>query len=746
MREQKFFDILYITSCMHEVFNSFNITKYLPMISDQVAEAHEKMREQLKDLQNKVSRNPKDYTSKFKMAVRYNLLGQFRKAGDLCMELVKVGAEQYEVYDIGARSYLEADCNKEAAFIAEKGLEKFELKYELLIELATALNRLKKFKEAEDVYKKASEQRPDVPASFVALGNFYANSGQIEEGLKILNEGLEKYPDSVIILNNLGAVHSKLNNYVEASEYYLKALRVEPQNPVCLINLGSTFEKMKKTEVAQKFFEEALKLEPENPIGLCSKANLLCNNGLAQEAMPEYKAGLNIMKEKIAMRDSQYLTHYSNYVFYMHYCPNVSREDIYEEIQTWQREICINSIEKPAETFSNDCNKDRKLRIGMISGSFSVHPVGQMIYKALENLDKDSYSLYCYSDTPPERQDYLYKKITEQCDEVIDIFGDINFNVLDKIRNDKIDVLLEMTGHSEGGRRLQLVAERAAPVQVKWVGGLFNTTGIPQMDWLLTDNTETPEGEDKWYTEKLYRMPDDYIVYYPPYYAPKVSESPAKKNGFITFGNLNNLAKTNSYSIELWSKILHMVPNSKLLLKGNKMDTPFVVEHLRKSFEAHGIGIDRLLIEGGESHQKFLNVYNRIDIALDPHPYTGGLTTCEALWMGVPVVTLPGETFAGRHAASHLTNAGMPEWIAKDEQHYIDIAVKWATDLEALGELRAELRDHVAKTPLVDGPRFAKNFEIALRHMWGEWCDRKLAADKPAKVTKPKPKKSKKRK
>ena len=170
------------------------------------------------------------------------------------------------------------------------------------------------------------------------------------------------------------------------------------------------------------------------------------------------------------------------------------------------------------------------------------------------------------------------------------------------------------------------------------------------------------------------------------------------------------------------------------------MDTPFAKNHVEEQFAKHGIGIDRLILEGGEPQKQFMESHSRCDIALDPHPYAGGLTTCEALWMGVPVVTLPGETFAGRHAATHLYNAGLPDWIAKDEQDYIDIAEKWANDLEGLAELRAGLREQVANSPLTDGPRFARNLEKALRFMWEDWCDEKQASENKNKQKKSKKK------
>lgn len=698
------------------------------MSQEKLEENRKQIIQQMETLHERLRQNPKNYSAMYSLAERHFWLDEFRKSYELCKKLADLGAEQVVVYTLGAQAGIKAGLYKDVVKIINKGLKKFPDEYNLLISLATALNKDKQHQKAEEIFEKARQLNPDNPISYVAMGNYYTSIGQVDQALNVLEEGLEKFPDAVVILNNIGALYNKLEDYIQASEYYIKALRLKPENPDCLVNLGATFERMKKVTIAQQFFEQALALNPNHSLALCCKANSMCNHGLAQEAIPLYRKGLELSREDAEVQNSTYIVHYSNIVFYQHYVPYLSKEEIFDDIINWQKELCSDVQEKPSVSFDNKPDKKKKLRIGLISKGFNVHPVGQMIYAALENLNKDDFELYCYTELPEDKKDYLTEKIYSLMAKTTVVANEVNHILVEKMREDELDILIEMTGHSEGGRRLQLIAERVAPVQVKWVGGLFNTTGVPQMDWLLSDNIETPEGVDDWYTEKIYRMPDDYIVYYPPYYAPRVLDLPAKKNGFVTFGNLNNLAKTNSYSIEIWSKILHAVPNSRMLLKGSKMHEDFVQDHLYKAFEAHGINRDRVIIEGGEQHQQFMHVYNRIDIALDPHPYTGGLTTCEALWMGVPVVTLPGETFAGRHSATHLANANLSQFIAQDEQDYIDIALKWANDLDELENLRAGLREHVSKTPLVDGPRFAKNLEKAMRHMWSEWCDIKINA------------------
>lgn len=704
------------------------------------------LRQKISSLEKKYKSNKNDYTTLYQISAYYNLLGEHENAGRGFLTLAEIGAEQFEVYKKGIYSLTKAKKYAEAIHVADIGLELFPDSFDLLMQKGLAFSGSRDYESAEKIFEQANALRPDDPSVIGTLGVHYNDIGQFDKALKIFLEGHQKYPDNIMMINNIGTILMHLGEYVPASEYFLKALKIEPDNPACLINIAGCFEKIDHADTALQFYDEALKVHPDYAQGMCAKASLLSNHGMSQEAEELYRQGLSGLRKQTKLRDNDYIRHYSNYIFYIHYIPDYPRKDIKNEILQFQREICIDAVEKPKLSFGNQPDKNRKLKVGFISAGFCVHPVGQMIFGGLENINKNEFDVYIYADNNPQKRDYIFNKIKGLATVFRDIFGKNNYEIVNQIRNDEIDVMFELTGHSEGGRRLKMVAERVAPVQVKWVGGLFDTTGIPQMDWILADNVEIPEGDEEWYTEKVYRMPDDYIIYTPPYYAPRVKELPAIKNGHITFGNLNNLSKTNSYSIELWSKILHQVPGSKLLVKFNKVNVPFVQKHLQDAFASHGIGVDRLILEGGEKHQEFLNVYNRIDIALDPHPYTGGLTTCEALWMGVPVVTLPGETFAGRHAATHLTNADLPQFIAKDEQDYIDIAVKWANDLDGLAKLRAGLRDHVAKTPLVDGPRFAKNLEVALRHMWSEWCDEKMAADKPKKVSKPKPKKSKKRK
>jgi predicted O-linked N-acetylglucosamine transferase (SPINDLY family) len=285
----------------------------------------------------------------------------------------------------------------------------------------------------------------------------------------------------------------------------------------------------------------------------------------------------------------------------------------------------------------------------------------------------------------------------------------------ERVRADAVDVLIDLAGHTKGNR-LPAFARRAAPVQATWAG-YAGTTGLGSMDYLIADRFEVPDGAEPLYRETVLRLPDGYVCYAPPEYAPSVGPLPAERNGHVTFGAFHNIGKIGALSLALWTKLLAQVPRSRLVLKHRKLDDPVNRARLAAAFAAAGIAPERITIEGTSPHIAMLARYNDIDIALDALPYSGGLTSCEALWMGVPVVTLPGRTFAGRHTLSHVMNVGLPQLVAADEAAYVGIAAGLAGDLAGLAALRATLRPRMASSPLCDGARFARDFAALLRRI-----------------------------
>lgn len=357
-----------------------------------------------------------------------------------------------------------------------------------------------------------------------------------------------------------------------------------------------------------------------------------------------------------------------------------------------------------------------RLRLGLLSAHFCRHPVGWLTLAGIEHLPRDAFEVILFS--LADREDPLAARFRARADRWVSLEpGARDETVLAALRGAGLDILLDLSGHGQGGR-VRLLRHRAASVQVKWVGSQSASTGVPHMDWMLTDRWETPEGFEPHYTERLLRMPDGYCCYTPPPLAPEVAPLPALARGHVTFGCYNNMAKVTPAVLAAWARILAALPDARLVLRTHALgDGPTRAAFLARA-AGLGLPLDRLDLHGAVAHDALLRAYAEIDISLDPFPYTGGLTACESLWMGVPVLTRVGGGFAGRHALSHLSNAGLPDWAVPDEDSYVAEALRRAADLPALAELRAGLRARMAASPLCDGPRFGRNLAAALRHAW----------------------------
>lgn len=416
---------------------------------------------------------------------------------------------------------------------------------------------------------------------------------------------------------------------------------------------------------------------------------------------------------------------YSNLVTLGHYDPAKGRSELYRLSSEWQARFAPSN--PPARPSPDDRDPRRRLRVGLFSDGFRSHPVGNMIVAALEQLDPAEVELFLY---PTHTE---YDQITERLRRIADHWTVIKY--LDdqafrqQLLDDGIDILFDLAGHNNG-TRARTVALHPAPLVVKWVGGLINTTGVQAIDYLLSDTIETPPGaeEDAFYGERLIRLPDDYIVYSPPPYAPKVGPLPALNNGYVTLGCFNNPTKLNPTLLHEWAQLLHALPDARLLLKGRSFREEHLCTRIFGQFKAEGIASERILLEGPDDHRRLLGAYNRVDIALDTWPYSGGLTTCEALHMGVPVVTLPGPTFAGRHSATHLVNAGLPELVLDSWDAYRARVIELAADRDSLSQIRAQLRTVLALSPASDGRRFARHLMRALRAIWQRDCEDKPPA------------------
>jgi len=600
----------------------------------------------------------------------------------------------------------------------------------------------KRYAEAERHARALTEQRPDDAFAWQALGaaRFEQRS---PDATSALHRSLQLDPGNAQTRLIMGKAQMAAKNWQAAADHLRACLEVERDNAFAHLHLARTLRTLGDSDGAVKHIDQAHALTPENTTILASRINIHASARKVETVLDDCKRLLELDDQNAsffnlaAIKHSDvglfeeaesYYSHalecapshliaFSNRIFNAHYNPAHDNAAIGDLIRQWR--TVFSPSTRPARPRPDDPDGERKLTVGLLSAGLRNHPVGQMITTALENLPADQFELVAYSSS--DAQDHVtrrLRRITPRWRFVTDMDDDA---LAQRIRDDHVDILIDLSGHTDGNR-LTMIAMEPAPLIAKWVGGLVNTTGLDAIDYLISDSIETPPGCDQDYYEKLIRLPDDYICYLPPGHAPDVKALPALSAGYITFGCLNNPAKINPALIREWSRLLREIDSSRLLLKGAQYLDEGFCERIWRQFEDAGIDRERVTLEGPEKHTAFLDTYNRIDIALDPWPYSGGLTTCEALLMGVPVITLPGPTFAGRHAASHLINAGLPELVVDSWEAYRARAHDLAGDLDNLATVRRHLRDTLLQSPVCDAPRFAAHLSAALRGIWQRYC------------------------
>lgn len=599
--------------------------------------------------------------------------------------------------------------------------------------------------------KKSTSKKNKLPAfshkelhSAIKKAQSYINSTQLTQALSLLLPALAKHPNEPDLLLLTGIAYRNLGEIKLAVQHLKSLLELAPTHHYTALLLAQLYQSMNDNEQALNYINKAEKIKHEDANTIILKGVILSNLHRYDEAIEllentdkknHYQTfnNLGLLYQNIGLlaeaescykkameHDKDDDVPYNNYLTLAHYIPHLTKDYISSLYKNWQSNFITNitKIKKHQSTLI----ANRKIRLGMISDGFRTHPVGQMITSALEALPNHEFEIFAYSTNHIE--DNITHRIKQLASNWLTI-SHLNPNELaEQIVADEIDILFDLCGHNNGSR-MRTMAKKPAPILVKWVGGLINTTGLSTIDYLLSDYIETPIGEDEFYTENIIRLPDDYICYNPPSYTPDVAQLPALHNDYITLGCFNNPTKINEVLLKEWARILHSLPNSRLFLKGLQFGSKKLRQNVMQTLTSEGINDARITIEGPSNHDELLKTYNKIDIALDPWPYSGGLTTCEALFMGVPVVTLSGPTFAGRHSATHLTNVCLSQLVAEDWQQYHDIVVNLASDLDNLANIRTHLRTALLESPVCDAPRFARNFSNAMRAIWQRHCEGK---------------------
>lgn len=507
-------------------------------------------------------------------------------------------------------------------------------------------------------------------------------------------------------LKNLGNAQYAQGNFLQAIDYYRAAISSDPGYAQAHSNLGLTLEHLGQFDAALDCFHQALQIDPN----LFQAHN---NLGHVLDFLGEFDSAFKSYRRALEIRPDFYDAH-SNLIFIQNYLPDKSAEDMLAEARAFGQKAAANA--RPSRSWQGNSNPDRRLRIGFVSGDLHEHPVGYFIESVLAELAHSPLDLFAYPTVATE--DALTRRIRPFLAAWKPIAGLSDEQSALVIHGDAIDILIDLAGHT-AHNRLPMFAWKPAPLQVSWLG-YFATTGIAEIDYLIADPWTLPPDQERFFTEKILRMPETRLCFTAPKENIPVAPLPALTNHRITFGCFNNLAKVNDTVIALWARVLAAVPDSRLLLKAWQFSEARLRQKMLDRFAAHAVATERLILEPPGTRAEYLAAYGNVDMALDPFPFPGGTTTVEALWMGVPVLTLTGEHMISRQGVSILKNAGMDEWIARDADDYVTLAHAHAADIERLATLRAGLRQQLLTSPLFDAKRFAAHFESLLRKAWIE--------------------------
>lgn len=504
---------------------------------------------------------------------------------------------------------------------------------------------------------------------------------------------------------HLGSALMFQNKRTDAMSVFQSALHLNPDHGPTHFAIGMLAESL---DTAFDHFTRAAQLDPSHVEALRGVGAALVAFGQVEEAVAKMQDCLKIRPGDHKIR--------SNLLFSLNYSPNYDIDTVFSEHVRWGHTHTL------AATFrhNNTPQPNRRLRVGYISPDFCEHSVAYFFEPLLANHSPDKIETFCYADVA--QPDATTKRLQSLAKHWRATHGIGDRELAERIHADRIDILVDLTGHTINNRLLVFSA-KPAPVQVTYLG-YPNTTGLAAMNYRLTDEYADPSGQsDSYHTEKLFRLPQGFLCYLAPANAPPVAPTPVATRGYVTFGSFNNLSKVTPTVVALWADLLRTTPHSRLALKSHSLSSHYARKRTLQLFAENGIGPERIeFLKRDQTVTGHLNSYSEIDIALDTFPYNGTTTTCEALFMGVPVVTLAGQTHASRVGVSLLNQIGATDLIAATPQDYVRIASRLAQDPNALAQKRGSLRGQLTASPLCDARRFTDDVEHAYREMWGKWC------------------------
>lgn len=655
--------------------------------------------------------------------------------------------EQIENLILRSTQLLEKGRFAEAASAAHLLLTRDQVNREGLQLLGNAYHALGETEAALYFFSRGCELYPGIPLFQNNRGLLLRESGRLSEALEAFAAAIALNPDYYLPWYNMGLVRQDQQSVTEAIHCYKKALQLNPRHLASYTNLGLLQAQQVDFAAAVETYEQGLKAYPDDikllssissaltELGLYGKALAYCNRALMLapdqtelltiKGIASYKTGkaleaVQCFRKAMTLADDSVSGRrlYDNILLAMHYTNRYSADEIAEEHRQWARLFASSHFRTPIPAKADE--PQRPLQVGYVSPDFCAHPVAFFIEPILASHDQASHKIFCYANV--SRPD----SITAQLQLLPIVWRDISSltdaECAELIKNDGIDILVDLAGHT-CQNRLPLFTLKPAPLQVTWLG-YPDTTGVAAIDYRFSDVVADPVGmTERHHSEELVRLPGTFLCFRPPANAPAVVEREHLTARPLTFSSFNNLAKVSPEMMAVWANILLQVADATLLIKAFGLEDESIREEIRSVFRACGIPDERVILLGRTPNVlSHLTMLSQTDIALDTFPYNGTTTTCEALWMGVPVVTLSGSTHVSRVGASILRSVGLSELVAQTENEYLELAVQLAKNRERLARYRRDLRNMMLNSTLLDAATFTRNLEQAYRTMWRRWC------------------------
>ncbi|CAG4899286.1 tetratricopeptide repeat protein [Paraburkholderia gardini] len=577
-------------------------------------------------------------------------------------------------------------------------------------------------------------------AAHNSLGAMLCDAGDLDAALTHFDQAIALKPDLADAHCNRAGVLRRLGRFNESVQSCTRAIEYAPSLAEAYNVLGGAYFGLKKFEAAASGYRHATELDPGNAeahhnlawalmmlekpdeaLTSCRRALFLANNdarmfltlGEILRAVGDLNGGLAAYRNARDLDPGLDAAH-QGVIFSSASAACSSAETLKIDARRYGEHVAAR-----AQPFRHRAKRPAgPLRVGFVSGDLKTHPVAVFLETALEHLNPARVELIAYAAQVSE--DATTARLKPYFTAWRDITAMTEQDVAHRIHADGVHILLDLSGYTSSNR-LSVFAWKPAPVQVTWLG-FFATTGIEAIDYILGDRHVLPVEEESHFVEKPWRLPDSYLCFTPPQPDIAIGPLPMLANGAVTFGCLNSLSKIGDDVVALWSRVLHAAAGSRLLLKAPQLDQQLLRDSISARFARHGVAAERLILVGATPRNVHLDMFNQVDIALDPFPYPGGTTSVEGLWMGVPVLTRRGDRFLSHVGESILNTVGLPQWVAADDDDYVAKAISFAADRTSLGALRAGLRERLLASPLCDAPRFARNLEDAFAAMWNTYA------------------------